>query len=178
LTECTVTANQGTFCGGVQVIDNTSFASSQVAMVDCIIEGNLCTYPVYGIGGVSLYDGQTTMSGCTVRDNQGGGLGGVFINGEATATIADTTVCGNLGYEGDTTQISGDFTDAGGNIIEDVCIESCAGDLDGDGAVTVDDLLTLLSAFESDGDGDCDDDGDTDVNDLLILIGVWGPCNA
>ena len=42
----------------------------------------------------------------------------------------------------------------------------------------VDDLLALLPAFGSGGDGDCDDDGDTDVNDLLILIGVWGPCNA
>ncbi|MDG2095709.1 MAG: hypothetical protein P8J89_10620, partial [Phycisphaerales bacterium] len=130
------------------------------------------------IGGVGVYSGQAMLTGCTVRNNTSAGIAGIYVATEATMAIATTAVCGNVGYEGDATQISGDYTDDGGNSILEECIESCAGDLDGDGAVTVDDLLMLLSAFESDGDGDCDDDGDTDVNDLLILIGVWGPCNA
>jgi hypothetical protein len=39
-------------------------------------------------------------------------------------------------------------------------------------------LLALLAAYQTTGGGDCDGDGDTDVDDLLILIGAWGPCNA
>jgi hypothetical protein len=49
------------------------------------------------------------------------------------------------------------------------------GDFDGDGLVTVNDLLQLIAAF-----GNCEDcvedlngDGVVDVNDLLALLGVW-----
>ena len=52
----------------------------------------------------------------------------------------------------------------------------CIGDLDGNGEVGVDDLLSLLAAYQTNADGDCDDDGDTDVDDLLVLIGGWGDC--
>ncbi|MDG1838533.1 MAG: hypothetical protein P8I91_07010 [Phycisphaerales bacterium] len=33
-------------------------------------------------------------------------------------------------------------------------------------------LLSLLAAYQTHGGRDCD--GDTDVGDLLILIGAWG----
>ena len=93
-------------------------------------------------------------------------------------TMATTAVCGNVGYEGNTTQIDGDYTDDGGNDVEVECSEDCVGDFDDTGDIGVDDLLTLLASYQSNGNGDCDGDGDTDVDDLLILIGVWGPCNA
>ncbi len=55
-------------------------------------------------------------------------------------------------------------------------LSDCAGDLDADGLVGIDDLLALLDGFgTSDGDVDCD--GISDINDLLVLIGNWGPCN-
>ena len=55
-------------------------------------------------------------------------------------------------------------------------LSDCAGDLDADGLVGIDDLLALLDGFgTSDGDVDCD--GISNINDLLVLIGNWGPCN-
>ena len=163
---CRVTGNQGTFAGGVQVVDNNGSQSSEVALIDCVIEGNIGTYPYYAIGGVSLYNGHTSITGCSISDNLSTGLGGVFVDASATATIGDTTVCGNVGYENDTTQISGDYTDNGGGCIEvscDDCID-CPGDFDGSGTVDVSDLLTVIGSW-----------GDPyDVKDLLLVISLWG----
>ena len=177
LSSCTVTGNQGTFGGGVMVVDQGG-QSSEATMVDCVIDANIGAYPVYAIGGVGVFDGQASLTGCTVRNNTSGGIAGVYVAAEATMTMATTAVCGNVGYEGDTTQISGEYTDDGGNDVEVDCPEDCVGDFDGTGDVGVDDLLALLAAYQSNGNGDCDGDGDTDVDDLLILIGVWGSCNA
>ena len=58
----------------------------------------------------------------------------------------------------------------------DSCGNNCVGDLDGDGSVTVGDLLELLANFgcveacESDIDGD----GSVSVSDLLALLAVFG----
>jgi hypothetical protein len=53
----------------------------------------------------------------------------------------------------------------------------CVGDIDGDAAVDVDDLLALLGDWgSSGGPADLNDDGLVDVDDLLLLLGAWGPC--
>ena len=57
----------------------------------------------------------------------------------------------------------------------------CVGDLDGSGAVDVDDLLSVISAWgacpdPSDCPSDLDGNGVVDVNDLLAVIGAFGPC--
>ena len=165
---CVMQGNQGAFCGGVQVTDNGGYQVSDVSLIDCVIEGNAGTYPYYAVGGVSLYDGHTTIVGCTISDNISSGIGGVFVDdsGSATASIANTTVCGNVGLDGDTTQINGDFTDNGGNCIEDSCDDCvyCPGDFDGSGTVDVSDLLTVIGSW-----------GDPyDVEDLLLVISLWG----
>jgi len=56
--------------------------------------------------------------------------------------------------------------------------EPCLGDMDGSGAVDVDDLLLMLAVFgdQTDGPQDLDGDGWITVNDVLIVIGAWGPC--
>lgn len=177
LKNCVITGNQGTFCGGVQVIDNAGAATS-LTMIDCVIEGNYGTYPFYAVGGVSLYNGHTVMSGCSVRDNQGGGLGGVGVLEDATATIVHSTVCGNIGYDSDPTQVYGEYTDKGGNTISEECPVACAGDIDGDGVINVNDLLMLIGAWGT-CDGcpeDIDENGVVNVNDLLIAIAAWGTC--
>ncbi len=57
---------------------------------------------------------------------------------------------------------------AGGNI--------CPGDLNGDGATNVTDLLLLLGDYACTGScaGDANNDGATNVTDLLLLLGDYG----
>lgn len=63
-----------------------------------------------------------------------------------------------------------------------VCGGTCAGDLNGDGQVALDDLATLLANFGAASgaapeDGDLDGDGDVDLADLATLLSVFGtPC--
>ncbi|HRP63135.1 MAG TPA: di-heme oxidoredictase family protein [Phycisphaerales bacterium] len=56
----------------------------------------------------------------------------------------------------------------------------CVGDLNNSGGVDVQDLLILLGAWGPCGKGDCPADlnksGSVDVQDLLILLGAWGQC--
>ena len=52
----------------------------------------------------------------------------------------------------------------------------CAGDIDGDGAVDVTDILITIGNWGGSGDGDIDGNGVVDVSDLLLIVGAWGPC--
>lgn len=176
LNACSVIGNNGKFGGGITVIDQMGNGpSSEVSLIDCVIEDNYGSYPFYAVGGIGLHNGHTTITNCTVKNNIGGGIGGVGILADATATMADTTVCGNVGYKGNTTQISGDYTDHGGNTIEDQCSEDCPGDLNDDGAVNGGDLGLLLAAWGGAG-GDLNGDGVTDGGDLGLLLSYWGDC--
>ncbi len=58
-----------------------------------------------------------------------------------------------------------------------VCDESCNGDVNADGVVSVNDLLAVIAAWGSDdSDADVDGDGVVAIGDLLAVIGAWGPC--
>ena len=54
----------------------------------------------------------------------------------------------------------------------------CLADVNGDGAVNVNDLLAVLAAWGSPGASgeDINGDGIVDVADLLLLLAAWGPC--
>lgn len=54
----------------------------------------------------------------------------------------------------------------------------CSADLDGNGAVDISDLLTLLAAWGpcEDCPADIDGSGEVDILDLLTLLADWGPC--
>jgi hypothetical protein len=70
----------------------------------------------------------------------------------------------------------GGALDQNANGVPDSC-ESCPGDLDGNGAVDVGDLLVLLSAWGSnEAIADLDGDGVVGVGDLLVLLAAWGAC--
>lgn len=58
-----------------------------------------------------------------------------------------------------------------------ITLNACPGDLDGNGATNVNDLLAVIAAWNTDAsDGDADGSGFVDVADLLIVISEWGPC--
>ena len=52
----------------------------------------------------------------------------------------------------------------------------CEGDVNGDGSVTVEDILIAIAQFGQSGEGDVNDDNIVDTNDLLVIIASWGPC--
>jgi hypothetical protein len=57
------------------------------------------------------------------------------------------------------------------------CGESeCPEDLNGDGVVNTEDLLTLLANWGTSGDGDIDGNGVVGTSDLLMLLAAWGDC--
>ena len=75
--------------------------------------------------------------------------------------------------------------DAGAGSLRDVAeiLYEAVGDVDGDGAVGVSDILSVIGNWSPNG-GDCcpgcegDVDGDlaVDVADILIIVGAWGAC--
>jgi hypothetical protein len=57
----------------------------------------------------------------------------------------------------------------------------CPADVNGSGAVDIDDLLTVINAWGSTGapgtvPGDVNQSGMTDIDDLLLVINAWGMC--
>lgn len=86
-----------------------------------------------------------------------------------------------MDIEGDVAMVGALYQPSGGavyawvGLVEDC---GCEGDLDGDGIVGVNDLLMVLAVFgqETD-DGDVNNDGFVDVGDILQLIALWGACD-
>lgn len=77
------------------------------------------------------------------------------------------------------TATSAEFGDAGVEASADE-VESCFGDLDGDGAVRVYDLLFILNRYGDECDGcpeDLDGDGYVGKMDMILMTGEWGPCD-
>jgi hypothetical protein len=53
----------------------------------------------------------------------------------------------------------------------------CNGDVDGNGSVNVNDILSVIAVYGSDdGSGDANGDGTVDISDILLIISNWGPC--
>ncbi|GMU80434.1 MAG: hypothetical protein AMXMBFR47_03050 [Planctomycetota bacterium] len=81
-------------------------------------------------------------------------------------------------------QSSGGWNDLNGTqllygLIEVPTTGGCPGDLDGSGAISIQDLALLLSNFGTTSgagadDGDLDGDGDVDIQDLANLLSVFG----
>jgi hypothetical protein len=54
----------------------------------------------------------------------------------------------------------------------------CIGDFNATGDVDIDDILFVISAWDSEGPiADLDNDGIVGVNDLLVVLDGWGSCD-
>ena len=73
--------------------------------------------------------------------------------------------------------LSGHSTDANSNGVPDEC--ECLGDLDGNGRVDADDLVSILVHWggDSSSGADVDGDGSVDGKDLGLVLAAWGPCD-
>jgi len=188
LTNCTFIANTaiGTMYpgyGGGGMVN-----AGQSTLINCTFIGN--TSPCeHCIGGGVWNGGGGTMTNCIFTDNTAGSNGGGMGNSNSNATLTDTTVCGNT-----PDQIYGDWTDNGGNTIEDVCttIGACCVDFS-DGCYNVSELTCLAGSGTWLGpktvcdDGECkspiceadiDGNGSVDVGDLLAVIDAWGQVHS
>ncbi|MCH2134774.1 MAG: DUF1565 domain-containing protein, partial [Phycisphaerales bacterium] len=68
-------------------------------------------------GGIFCLDSNPTITGCTISGNTAGTGGGIYHHGSSNSILADTIVCGN-----DPDQISGTWTDDGGNTVQEICL--------------------------------------------------------
>ena len=79
--------------------------------------------------------------------------------------------------------VSAPFADPGGNSSAGesyvVFSPACPWDLDGSGAVGINDFQELLAAWGTDPGGppDFDFDGNVGIVDFLTLLANWGPCS-
>ena len=167
--------------------------SGHATLTNCIFDGNFTN----GSGGGMFNDSTSnpTLNGCTFTNNsvgkRGGGMhnhlsspslfnctftgnsasngGGMYNNG-SSSTLTDTTLCGNT-----PDQISGTWTDKGGNYVDPIC--TCPGDINNDGQVDGSDQGLLLIAWGMDNPlADFNADGIVDGGDLGLLLLYWGPC--
>lgn len=119
---------------------------------------------------VSLRDDVAVIGAFGDQDN--GALSG-------SAYLFDMTVLDDCNHNGaaDNCDIEfGESEDQNGNGVPDEC--ECAGDVNSDGEVNIDDLFAVLGAW-----GQCDDcpedvneDGIVDIDDVFAVLGEWGPC--
>ena len=164
VTDCTFTSNIATIQGGgMYNLDN-----SNPTLENCTFTGNTANL---GGGMHNQYECKPTLIDCTIKNNTAELGGGIYNNTTCSSSLTGTTVCGNM-----PNQISGYWTDNGGNTIEDKCPIGCP-DINGDGYVDVSDLLTIIDHWgQTDSPADVNFDGIVDVSDLLIVVGNWGPC--
>jgi hypothetical protein len=148
----------------------------------CVFEENTATGTS---GGAALFvtsnpvSTWTLLTNCVVRGNAGGTNGAIRAAG--TVRIGQSTICGNTA-----TQISGSFTDLGGNCISASCTDCFDSDLDGlvDSA---DNCPLIPNPTQQDCDGDgtgdaCEDIPDCNANGVPdncdLAGGAASDCNG
>jgi parallel beta-helix repeat protein len=131
--------------GGDLVLDNCRFDNNEAAFLG---------------GGISINGTTTQITGCRISGNLAGETGGGLNISNTVGQVMDTLFCENLPDD-----VAGEFTDSGNEFL-DVCPADCDGDINGDGQVGVDDVLTVIAEWGM----------PYDVNDLLTVIASWGPC--
>ena len=163
LTNCTFTGNTAQYGGGM-----FNYNSSPT-LTNCTFTDNTATY-----SGVGMYNSASspTLNDCTFTLNTGVGM-----YNNSNPTLTNCILCSNTPL-----QISGLYTDLGGNCIMTSCYDCflCPGDINGNGAVDGVDLAALLSTWGTDGQGefdcDIDDDGIVSGIDLAFILSGWGSC--
>ena len=173
---CTFTENNAYGGGAISNWDSSSFIEG------CRFERNNATINgavlVAGSLGhqISVSDSSFVCNGSGQQITPGGwiDLGGSLVNDCDTpgACCISSTICvQNIPLD---CHLADGFFQVG-ECDSNACDFSCTGDLTIDGTVGVQDLIFLLSSWDTEF-GDLNQDGTTNYSDLLRLISAWGPC--
>lgn len=126
-----------------------------------------------GAGAVEL-GFQWRRDGVQIDDGPTGS--GSILGGTTTAVLTITNVqpTDEGAYDVEVANTCGTVVSATAQVTVDL---TCGGDTDGNGAVDINDLLTLLGQWGTPGpQGDVNGDGLVGILDLLALLSAWGPC--
>ncbi len=190
------TLMQGNTGSGGQGGAIRAYGSSMTLKDETRLIANSCDYQGGAIRGhgtaIDLLGVVISFNACTSSSGAIDSTGTVYANGSTFCsndpgdgfidTVIDCTFsefcdddC-NGNYIPDETDIAdGTSSDDDENGIPDECEVSCPGDFNGNGEITIDDVLFLIGAWGG-ADGDLNGDGTTTIDDLLIVLGVWGSC--
>jgi parallel beta-helix repeat protein len=168
---CTFIANIGEAGGGgIDSIGHPDAPPTSLEILSCRFEGN----ETNGNGGaIDLRGVFASIADCNINSNTAlSDGGGIAFNNSELSLVASTSICGNT-----PNQTTGDFINAGGNTIGELC-ESCDGDFNKDGFVDSADLGLLLAQWGTVGSGDLNNDGVVNAADLGLELAYWGPCGS
>ena len=183
---CAFRDNRAQWIGGAVYLND-----SDVVFTDCEFTNNVASYnqgaPSSGAGAIYVGRNLLTLNGCTLTGNSGNSAGGaLFVYGGSNpgrVNLQSTRICGNTAPNGPQIGITAGaiVTDLGGSCISDNCDDCpvappCTADLNGDRAVTGEDLGLLLGAWGGSGRGDLNGDGAVNGADLGAMLGAWGAC--
>ena len=123
-------------------------------------------------GGIENFSVSPEITDCVFTGNDAGDGSAIHSWNSSDPRVRNTLVCSNPGM-----QISGSWTDLGGNTVSAACVDDCLGDINADGLVDGADLNILLGDWGQSGSvADLDASGLVDGEDLLVILGAWGPC--
>lgn len=168
--DCSFSGNEGSNDGGA-VFNAEPGGSQHVPVFErCTFSDNVTNSEGGGMHNFSI---SPEITECVFSGNQASTGGAIRSWNTSTPSIHDTLICGNS-----TSQISGPYSDLGGNTIAESCPSECIGDLDGNDIVDGADLNQLLGEWGQSGtEADFDGSGLVDGEDLLVLLSAWGPCS-
>ena len=171
LTNCIFEQNSSyIFGGGIYCLN------SNLVLTNCVFRQNSTS--ING-GGIYCFDSNPILTDCVFQENSSAIFGGgVYCANTSSPTFTGTILCGNT-----PDQFSGPFTDAGGNCIQELCIDcepdDCVADITGNGVIDGEDLGLMFAQWGACGvdcTADLTGDGQVDGGDLGVLLGVWGLC--
>ncbi len=172
----TITGGSDTYGGGIR------FDERSPTITGCTISDNTATS---GGGGIFCRDSSSpTITGCTISDNTTTYYGGGIYCEDSSPMLTDTLVCSNL-----PNQITGTYSDEGGNTLAAICPVPGACCTNGECVIAEQaDCLVFHGTWLGEGTtcddapcpttclGDINGDGQVSTNDLLTVIANWGPC--
>lgn len=167
--ECLFVGNEASSDGGA-VFNADPGGSQNVPVFErCDFQANIASDEGGAINNFSI---SPEITGCVLIENVADDGSAIHSWNASTPRLLDTLICSNVGI-----QVSGPWSDLGGNTVASSCPGDCTGDINQDGLVDGADLNRLLGDWgQSDSTADLDGNGLVDGEDLLFILGAWGPC--